>query len=93
MAPEVALAQNYDETCDIYSWAIVVWQMVSKKTPYLGMVIPRPNPCLQTSCNLRITAPPQLHSIVPNDHTPLMTQGGIAGHKERVVIGGEARPS
>lgn len=55
MAPEVALAQNYDETCDIYSWAIVVWQMVSKKTPYFGM-------------------------------------GGIAGHKERVVIGGERPP-
>jgi serine/threonine protein kinase len=55
MAPEVALGRMYDESCDVYSFAVVAWQMLSRLTPYFGL-------------------------------------GGEAGHRERVVAGGE-RPA
>lgn len=34
MAPEVALCKHYDRRCDIYSLAIVLWEMFSLKKPY-----------------------------------------------------------
>lgn len=35
MAPEVCDTTQYTEHCDIYSWAIVFWQLLSKQTmPY-----------------------------------------------------------
>ena len=35
MAPEVCDTSNYSARCDIYSWAIVFWQLLAKKTmPY-----------------------------------------------------------
>ena len=34
MAPEVALEQNYNEKCDVYSFAIMFWEMYSCKSPF-----------------------------------------------------------
>jgi hypothetical protein len=35
MAPEVCSGTQYDEQCDIYSWSIVFWQLLSKQLlPY-----------------------------------------------------------
>jgi serine/threonine protein kinase len=35
MAPEVIRGTDYSEKCDTYSWAIVFWQLLSKKLlPY-----------------------------------------------------------
>ncbi len=35
MAPEVFTGTNYAEQCDIYSWSIVFWQLLSKQlSPY-----------------------------------------------------------
>ena len=35
MAPEVVRGTNYGEQCDIYSWSIVFWQLLSKQfSPY-----------------------------------------------------------
>jgi hypothetical protein len=35
MAPEVYKGTNYAEQCDIYSWSIVLWQLLSKQlSPY-----------------------------------------------------------
>mmetsp|Transcript_4261 Transcript_4261/g.7833 ORF Transcript_4261/g.7833 Transcript_4261/m.7833 type:complete len:189 (+) Transcript_4261:1366-1932(+) len=31
---EVGLEQNYNEKCDVYSFAIMLWQMYSLKTPF-----------------------------------------------------------
>ena len=36
MAPEVALEQPYNEKADVYSFAILLWQMVTDKIPYEG---------------------------------------------------------
>ncbi len=35
MAPEVYRSTKYGEQCDIYSWSIVLWQLLSKQlSPY-----------------------------------------------------------
>lgn len=35
MAPEVFVGQKYNEKCDIYSWSIVLWQLLAKQLhPY-----------------------------------------------------------
>jgi serine/threonine protein kinase len=34
MAPEVANAKPYNATCDSYSFAILLWEMVSLQVPY-----------------------------------------------------------
>jgi serine/threonine protein kinase len=34
MAPEVALEQHYNEKCDVYSFALMLWQIYALKTPF-----------------------------------------------------------
>lgn len=34
MAPEVALKQPYNEKCDVYSFALIMWQIMTLKTPF-----------------------------------------------------------
>lgn len=34
MSPEVANEENYNEKCDVYSFAILVWEMLATKTPF-----------------------------------------------------------
>lgn len=34
MAPEVGLGLPYNESCDIYSFAIVLWEMLTLQSPY-----------------------------------------------------------
>lgn len=36
MAPEVALRQPYSEKVDVYSYAIMIWQMARDRTPFKG---------------------------------------------------------
>ena len=37
MAPEVALCEPYDERADVYSFAIILWQMAARTVPFAGM--------------------------------------------------------
>jgi Protein tyrosine and serine/threonine kinase len=39
MAPEVALGKPYNEKCDVYSFAILLWEMITLNEPYqlMGM--------------------------------------------------------
>ena len=37
MAPEVALKQRYDETADVYSFSVLLWQIIAMKDPYEGL--------------------------------------------------------
>jgi serine/threonine protein kinase len=37
MAPEVALKQRYDETADVYSFSVLLWEMIALKDPYEGL--------------------------------------------------------
>ena len=34
MAPEVALGQAYTEKVDVYSFSLIVWEMISDEVPY-----------------------------------------------------------
>lgn len=36
MAPEVFLSQPYNETCDVYSFSILMWQILKVETPFEG---------------------------------------------------------
>ena len=37
MAPEVLNNQAYTHKADVYSYAIVMYEILTRKTPYLGM--------------------------------------------------------
>ena len=37
MAPEVALGGVYDQSIDVYSFALVVWEWIHGKKPYIGL--------------------------------------------------------
>ena len=37
MAPEVCLEKPYDESADVYSFAVILWQMASHDVPFVGM--------------------------------------------------------
>jgi serine/threonine protein kinase len=36
MAPEVGMEKNYNESCDTYSFAILLWEIMALQTPYSG---------------------------------------------------------
>jgi len=37
MAPEVLVSQNYDEKADVYSYGIILWEMLTGDIPYRGL--------------------------------------------------------
>jgi serine/threonine protein kinase len=37
MAPEVVDSQNYTKSCDIYSFGITLWEMLTRTKPYKNM--------------------------------------------------------
>ena len=39
MAPEVALYKPYNETADVFSFSILLWQMSALETPYEGFSV------------------------------------------------------
>ena len=34
MAPEVFESCNYTEKCDVFSWGIILWEVLSRKKPF-----------------------------------------------------------
>ncbi|XP_028134200.1 mitogen-activated protein kinase kinase kinase 7 isoform X1 [Diabrotica virgifera virgifera] len=34
MAPEVFTSSNYTEKCDVFSWGIILWEVLSRKKPF-----------------------------------------------------------
>jgi serine/threonine protein kinase len=36
MAPEAALSKNYNEKVDVYSFGLILWQMLSRQVPFRG---------------------------------------------------------
>ncbi len=37
MAPEILRMENYNESSDVYSYGIVLWEMLMNKVPYAGL--------------------------------------------------------
>ncbi|KAH8357465.1 hypothetical protein KR084_012494 [Drosophila pseudotakahashii] len=63
MAPEVFEGSKYTEKCDIFSWAIVLWEVLSRKQPFKGIdnaytiqwkIYKGERPPLLTTCPKRI---------------------------------------
>jgi len=34
MAPEIIIGENYDESSDVYSFGIVLWELFNKEIPF-----------------------------------------------------------
>lgn len=39
MAPEILRGEKYDEYSDIYSYGMILWEMVTRETPFKGFSI------------------------------------------------------
>lgn len=37
MAPEVANCEQYNEKSEVYTWAVIVWEMTTQERPYSGI--------------------------------------------------------
>lgn len=37
MAPEVAQRRAYDETCDVYSLSVILWELMTLERPFKGL--------------------------------------------------------
>lgn len=37
MAPELFLKNNYDSKVDVYAYAIILWEMITEKIPFMGL--------------------------------------------------------
>lgn len=67
MAPEVLANMNYDEKADVFSYGIILWELLSRECPYEGMTA--------IQCALAVLnrdkrpdipkwCPPQLHALI-----------------------------
>lgn len=34
MAPEVFEGSNYSEKCDVFSWGIILWEVITRRKPF-----------------------------------------------------------
>lgn len=41
MAPEVMRSSNYNEKCDVYSFAIILWEMITRRKPFQDIELPQ----------------------------------------------------
>ena len=46
MAPEIIKSKNYNQTCDVYSFSIILWEILARQEPYSGerfkqMMVPK----------------------------------------------------
>ena len=37
MAPEILRREKYDESSDVYSFGIILWEILSEKIPHYGL--------------------------------------------------------
>lgn len=37
MAPEVIVGQKYTEKADVFSFGVILWELATRKPPYLGV--------------------------------------------------------
>jgi len=67
MAPEVLANRSYDEKADVYSFGIIVWELLSRECPYEGMT---PIQCALAVLNrdkrpeIPKWCPPGLHALI-----------------------------
>ncbi len=37
MAPEILRGEKYDEYSDVYSYGMIIWELLTKEIPYYGL--------------------------------------------------------
>lgn len=50
MAPEVALCKNYGLSADVFSYSILLWEIISLKIPFAGFDVSDSTPFLHEQC-------------------------------------------
>eukprot|EP00698_Gefionella_okellyi_P007981 TRINITY_DN1957_c0_g1_i1.p1 TRINITY_DN1957_c0_g1~~TRINITY_DN1957_c0_g1_i1.p1 ORF type:complete len:1000 (+),score=215.95 TRINITY_DN1957_c0_g1_i1:85-3084(+) len=69
MAPEVIVGGGYSEACDVYGWGVVLWELVTKRTPYADLM-----PVQVIAAKLGAIATIPLHEDLPADTPPLLVE-------------------
>ncbi|KAF2073597.1 hypothetical protein CYY_005086 [Polysphondylium violaceum] len=67
MAPEIFKGQPYTESCDVYSFGIVLWELFCRLEPYEGI-----QPCTVLLMVLNEGKRPLIPSDCPSDYSKLM---------------------
>ena len=87
MAPEVALGKPYNESVDVYSFSILLWQILHMETPFRTFTQKMFDRCVvqqgvRPKCNAR---------VVPSQLSNLMSRGWHADWKHRPTMEEMAR--
>ncbi|EAX89180.1 TKL family protein kinase [Trichomonas vaginalis G3] len=63
MAPEFMKAEKYDEKIDVYSYGILLWELVTKQSPFEGLIPPQ-IVCTVSMFNRRPDIPPDTNPLL-----------------------------
>lgn len=91
MAPEVAAGERYTEACDVFSYAIILWQLLTRRTPYHLAVLSEVAPLrLLMMISEEARRPTRIHSC-PLVLERLLEAGWARQAEERPEMGFVAR--
>ncbi len=71
MAPEVLRGEKFNESCDVYSFAVVMWELLTGDCPW-GDVSPDALTNLVGFQGKRLAVPRQVPARCPDDYIGLM---------------------
>lgn len=63
MAPEIIKSKSYDQTCDVYSFSIILWEILARQEPYSGDKFKH------------MMVPQFIHEVYTNDIRPDLIDG------------------
>ena len=63
MAPEIIKSKSYNQTCDVYSFSIILWEILARQEPYSGEKFKQ------------MMIPQFIHEIYTNDIRPDLIDG------------------
>src|SRR5690348_11566498 len=76
MAPEVISGKKYSKKVDIYSWSVILWEMITRQQPFKGIY------------SLSLSLSPSSYFFYFHYYTEAQTHFAV----ERAVLNGERPP-